>query len=65
MSFMITGKNSRITPASATLGGADSQDVHRDFGHPGHGQTTAEVSHNGERHRERGGAGLEGRGSEW
>ena len=57
------GEESTYTPASATLGGADSRDVHRGLGHPGSGQTSAEIRHDGEHHRKRAGAGLEGVGS--
>lgn len=36
------------TPASATLGGATSADVHTGLGHPGSGQTSTELRHEGQ-----------------
>jgi hypothetical protein len=58
-------KESTFTPASATLGGADSRDLHQGLGHPGQGQTSTEIRHDGEHHRKRDGdgAGLQGVGS--
>lgn len=57
------GKESTYTSAESTLGGADSRDVHQGLGHPGAGQTSAELRHDGEHHRKRAGAGLEGVGA--
>lgn len=57
------GKESTQTPASSTLTGADSRSVHTGLGHPGQGQTSTEIRHDGQHHRKRAGAGLEGVGS--
>jgi hypothetical protein len=57
------GKESTYTTAESTLGGADSRDVHKGLGHPGVGQTSTEIRHDGQHHRKRDGAGLEGAGS--
>ncbi|KAF2466430.1 uncharacterized protein BDR25DRAFT_268976 [Lindgomyces ingoldianus] len=46
--------------ASSTLTGADSADVHTGYGHPGQGQSSAELHHDGEHHRKRQGMGLAG-----
>ncbi|KAF2736329.1 hypothetical protein EJ04DRAFT_169730 [Polyplosphaeria fusca] len=41
-------KNQKIfQSASSTLQGADSADVHTGLGHPGHGQTSSELRHDG------------------
>ncbi|KAI9847149.1 MAG: hypothetical protein M1837_003011 [Sclerophora amabilis] len=50
------------TSASSTLGGATSADVHTGLGHPGQGQTSAELRHDGEHHRNQQGHGLAGLG---
>jgi hypothetical protein len=57
------GKDSTQTTASSTLGGTDSRAVHTGLGHPGQGQTSAEIRHDAHRHRKHGGAGLEGVGA--
>ena len=41
------GKESTKTDASSTLGGATSGDVHTGYGHPGQGQTSRELRHEG------------------
>lgn len=56
------GKESTYTSATDTLGGATSADVHTGYGHPGQGQTSSELRHDGEHHRKRQGGGLEGIG---
>ncbi|KAI9672247.1 MAG: hypothetical protein M1831_002061 [Alyxoria varia] len=48
------------TSASATLGGATSADVHTGLGHPGGGMTSNEIKHDGSKHREKQGGGLQG-----
>lgn len=53
------GKEQVVTTAESTLRGATSQDVHRGLGHPGSGQTSTEVRHDGEHHRKRQSHGLE------
>ena len=45
------GKESTKTTASSTLGGATSGDVHTGFGHPGEGQTSNELRHDGQHTR--------------
>lgn len=40
--------------------GATSADVHTGYGHPGQGQTTAEIKHEGKSHRARENLGLAG-----
>ena len=57
------GKESTYTSAESTLGGADSRDLHQGLGHPGQGQTSSELRHDGQHHRKRDGAGLEGVGA--
>lgn len=52
-------KESTYTSASDTLGGATSGDVYTGYGHPGQGQTSSELRHDGEHHRKRQGGGLE------
>ncbi|KAF5024177.1 hypothetical protein F66182_3749 [Fusarium sp. NRRL 66182] len=47
-------------PASATLGGATSADVHTGLGHPGSGQTSQELHGRG---KQKGTSGLEGVGA--
>ncbi|KAE8151721.1 hypothetical protein BDV25DRAFT_128527 [Aspergillus avenaceus] len=54
------GKESTKTSAGDTLMGATSQDVHTGLGHPGAGQTSAELHHDGQSHRKNPGSGLEG-----
>ena len=41
------------TSAGDTLTGATSADVHQGLGHPGQGQTSAELHHDGKSHRKR------------
>jgi hypothetical protein len=54
------GKESTYTSATDTLGGATSGDVHTGMGHPGQGETSTEVRHDGPHTRKREGAGLDG-----
>ncbi|KAF2461803.1 hypothetical protein BDY21DRAFT_329697 [Lineolata rhizophorae] len=49
--------------ASATIGGATSADMHQGLGHPGQGQTSAEMRHDGEKHRAKQTHGLGGVGA--
>ncbi|RAL05521.1 uncharacterized protein BO80DRAFT_421544 [Aspergillus ibericus CBS 121593] len=53
------GKESVKTSAGDTLGGATSQDVHTGLGHPGSGQTSSELRHDGQSGRKGQSAGLE------
>lgn len=48
------------TSAQDTLPGATSADVHTGIGHPGSGQSSAEVEHDGKSHRARDRQGLQG-----
>ncbi|KAB8224880.1 hypothetical protein RU639_006566 [Aspergillus parasiticus] len=57
------GKESVKTTADQSLQGATSQDVHTGLGHPGGGQTSAELRHDGQKHRKNPGGGLEGVGA--
>ncbi|OGM49200.1 hypothetical protein ABOM_004039 [Aspergillus bombycis] len=57
------GKGSVKTPAEQSLQGATSQDVHTGLGHPGGGQTSAELRHDGQTHRKNPGGGLESVGA--
>lgn len=43
--------------------GSTSRDVHTGLGHPGSGQTSSELRHDGQSHRKHGGGGLEGVGA--
>ncbi|KAL4795458.1 hypothetical protein BDV19DRAFT_171374 [Aspergillus venezuelensis] len=54
------GKESVRTTAESTLPGATSKDVHQRAGHPGTGQTSAELRHDGQSHRKNPGGGIEG-----
>ena len=59
-------KESTYTSASDTLGGSTSADVHTGLGHPGSGQTSSELRHDGEHHRKNAGGhggGLAGVGA--
>ncbi|KAL5514328.1 hypothetical protein ACEPAG_2416 [Sanghuangporus baumii] len=47
------------TTASDTLTGATSADVHSGLGHPGAGETSNELRHDGQKHRKKHGAGSE------
>jgi len=47
------------TTAADTMTGATSQDVHRGYGAPGSGMTSAEMHHDGQQHRKRQGQGVE------
>jgi len=51
------------TDASDTLTGATSSDVHTGYGHPGQGQTSAELRHDGQRGGVKQGTGLIGKAS--
>lgn len=57
------GKEAVYTPASATLTGATSQDVHAGMGKPLQGQTSVEQRHDGEHGRKNNASGLEGVGA--
>lgn len=57
------GKESTYTDPLATIPGATSRDVHQGLGHPGQGQTSTEIRHDGQHGRKRDGAGLEGVGA--
>ncbi|PLB44545.1 hypothetical protein P170DRAFT_430422 [Aspergillus steynii IBT 23096] len=57
------GKESVKTNPGDTLMGATSQDVHTGFGHPGSGQTSTELHHDGQHGRKNPGSGLEGVGA--
>lgn len=57
------GKESTKTTASDTLGGATSGDVHTGLGHPGQGQTSSELRHDGEHTSKKHGGGLAGVGA--
>lgn len=57
------GKESTYTPASATLPGATSKDVYQGYGHPGSGETSKELHHDGTAGRKHQGYGLEGVGA--
>ncbi|KAI9739124.1 MAG: hypothetical protein M1834_007337 [Cirrosporium novae-zelandiae] len=50
-------------PASSTLAGATSADVHTGYGHPGSGQTSSELHHDGAYTRTKQGGGLQGVGA--
>ncbi|KAF7511017.1 hypothetical protein GJ744_005563 [Endocarpon pusillum] len=56
-------KEPTYTSASDTLGGATSKDVNKGLGRPMQGETSTEIRHDGQHHRKREGAGLEGVGS--
>ena len=57
------GKESTKTTASSTLTGATSGDVHTGLGHPGSGQTSSELRHDGEHTSTKHGGGLAGVGA--
>ncbi|KAF9887373.1 hypothetical protein FE257_010228 [Aspergillus nanangensis] len=57
------GKESTKTSAADTLTGATSKDVHTGLGHPGSGQTSTELRHDGQHGRKNPGVGLEGVGA--
>ncbi|KAK2836824.1 hypothetical protein FQN49_006687 [Arthroderma sp. PD_2] len=57
------GQEEGGTSASATLTGATSADVYKGLGKPLQGETQTEIRHEGEHHRKRQGAGLEGVGA--
>ncbi|KAG6900774.1 hypothetical protein C0993_002198 [Termitomyces sp. T159_Od127] len=48
-----SGRDTGRIGARDTLGGATSSDVHAGLGHPGSGQTSQELHHDGRRGRER------------
>lgn len=56
------GKPSTYTAANS-MPGATSKDVHHGFGHPGVGQSSTEVRHDGQHHRKNVGHSLEGVGA--
>lgn len=56
----IPPNNDGSATASATLGGATSADVHTGLGHPGQGQSSAELRHDGMSHNKNPGSGLDG-----
>lgn len=49
--------------AEDTITGSTSADVHTGLGHPGQGQTSAEIRHDGEKGRKNPGKGLQGVGA--
>jgi len=49
--------------AADTIIGATSADVHTGLGHPGAGQSSAEIHHDGQSHRKNPGQSLEGTGA--
>lgn len=49
--------------AADTITGATSSDVHTGLGHPGAGQSSAEIRHDGQSHRKNAGMSLEGTGA--
>ena len=51
------------TSAANAVPGATSADVHTGLGHPGSGQTSNELRHDGGKHRNADGAGLQGVGA--
>lgn len=57
------GKESVKTNPGDTLMGATSKDVHTGLGHPGSGQTSTELRHDGQHGRKNPGVGLEGVGA--
>ncbi|KAJ5083165.1 hypothetical protein N7456_012592 [Penicillium angulare] len=58
-----SASNGQYTPASATLTGATSQDVHAGLGKPLQGQSGVELAHDGAHGRQKQSAGLEGLGA--
>ncbi|KAI9838046.1 MAG: hypothetical protein M1819_006200 [Sarea resinae] len=56
-------ESSTVTDASSTLGGATSQDVHTGLGHPGQGQSSSEMHHDGQHGRAKHTQGLTGVGA--
>ncbi|KAL4806715.1 hypothetical protein BDV18DRAFT_138103 [Aspergillus unguis] len=54
------GKERTSTRAGDTLTGATSKDVHQRAGHPGQGQSSAELRHDGQHHNKNPGHGIEG-----
>lgn len=57
------GKEATKTTASSTLLGTDSAAVHTGLGHPGSGQSSAELRKDGRQTRTTGGDAVEGRGA--
>jgi len=57
------GKEGVRTDALSTLGGATSADVHKGLGHPGQGQTSTEIRHEGHHTSKKHTAGFEGAGA--
>ena len=58
--FRSHGKESTYTSANDTLGGTTSGAVHTGLGHPGQGQTSTELRHDGTHTATREGNGLQG-----
>ncbi|KAL3479721.1 hypothetical protein BJX99DRAFT_255157 [Aspergillus californicus] len=54
------GKEAVKTTAEQTLMGATSQDVHKGLGHPGSGQSSSELHHDGQHKNKNPGRGLDG-----
>ncbi|KIX02330.1 uncharacterized protein Z518_08271 [Rhinocladiella mackenziei CBS 650.93] len=57
------GKESVYTDPQSTLPSATSADVHTGLGHPGQGQTSTELRHEGQHTRKKAPSGLEGAGA--
>ncbi|EXJ80964.1 hypothetical protein A1O3_07252 [Capronia epimyces CBS 606.96] len=57
------GKEGVRTDPLSTLPGATSADVHQGLGHPGQGQTSTEIRHEGQHTRKKQTSGLEGVGA--
>jgi len=55
--------NTTSNKASDTIIGTTSGDVHTGLGHPGQGQSSAELRHDGQAHRKNPGQSLEGTGA--
>jgi len=58
------GKEGVRTDPLSTLPGATSADVHTGLGHPGQGQTSNEIRHDGQHKRKKQRSGAEGSGAE-
>lgn len=55
--------SSEQASAADTVGGSTSADVHQGLGHPGQGQSSAEIRHDGQSKRNNPGASLQGVGA--
>jgi len=53
-------KETQQNSAQATMPGATSADVHTGLGHPGQGQTSQELHHDGSHSNKKGGSGITG-----